>query len=85
MDKKVKDAINLGIGASLCTKEKVEDMLADVSEKNGDRKDDLKGLVSKIVDIGLSTKKEVEARVEDAIREFVDGGKKEEKVDEIEE
>ena len=62
-----KKAINLGFGALLITKENVEEIIDDLVKKGEIKTDEAKAQVKEIFNKVLSSKKEIESKIEEIV------------------
>ncbi len=60
-------AISLGFGALLITKENVEEIINDMVKKGEIKKDEAKAQAKEIFNKVLSSKKEIEAKIEEVV------------------
>lgn len=64
-------AISLGFGALLITKENVEEIINDMVKKGEIKKDEAKVQMKEIFDTVLSSKKEIESKVEEVVEKVL--------------
>ncbi len=70
MDETIRKAINLGLGAFVMTKEKVESLVDELVEKGEVGKDEGKELLNKLLEKGDKTRKEIEKTAKEFIEEL---------------
>lgn len=61
----IKKAINLGFGALFVTKENIEEVINDMVKKGEIKKDEAKTQTKELLNKVLSSKKEIETRIEE--------------------
>ncbi|MBU6392900.1 MAG: phasin family protein [Planctomycetes bacterium] len=63
----IKKAINLGYGALIMTKENVEELMDEMVKKGEIKKDEAKAQVKEVFNKILSSKKEIESKIEEIV------------------
>ncbi len=66
-----KKAINFGFGALLLTKENVEEIIDDLVKKGEIKTDEAKAQVKEIFNKVLSSKKEIESKIEEIVEKVL--------------
>ncbi|MDE1888964.1 MAG: phasin family protein [Planctomycetota bacterium] len=67
----IKKAINLGYGALIMTKENVEELMDEMVKKGEIKKDEAKAQVKEVFNKILSSKKEIELKIEEIVEKVL--------------
>ncbi len=67
----IKKAINLGYGALIMTKENVEELMDEMVKKGEIKKDEAKAQVKEVFNKILSSKKEIESKLEEIVEKVL--------------
>ena len=67
----IKKAINLGYGALIMTKENVEELMDEMVKKGEIKKDEAKAQVREVFNKILSSKKEIELKIEEIVEKVL--------------
>ncbi len=67
----IKKAINLGYGALIMTKENVEELMDEMVKKGEIKKDEAKAQVKEVFNKILSSKKEIELKIEEIVEKML--------------
>ncbi len=70
MDDAIKKAVNLGLGAFVFTKEKLESLVQELVEKGEVGKDEGMELLNKLLEKGEAAGREIEKKVEKFVHEL---------------
>lgn len=70
MDETIRKAVNLGLGALVMTREKMETLVDELVEKGEVGRDEGKELLNKLMEKGDKTRREIEKTVQDFIEEL---------------
>ena len=68
----LKSLLNLGIGAAVMTKEKVEEVVNELVKKGEVGQDESKKLIDDLIEKGEKSKKDIEAQIEKTVKSVVE-------------